>query len=748
MPVRGIGSRSLARKSLRDYDGPGMRVPVFSVPLLAATVAGASPAVYCGCADAAATGTEADAGELQPVVSGAVSIVVNQVAGPPGSIAVPATIAVPFVVAGTGAGRTTITASNPGATDVPEIVWKLEGNSRLRFGSNPPDTLPAGKSGELTIVYEGADIPDLAGAQLTATSPFAAASSRVWAVAGDPKLGESAWEPVTGAGGIACGEGTTVSLPSAPYPHENSPYTNDSVRIFIPDGYRDLEAQDFVVHFHGWTTNVHKTLTENKYQEHLCSSGANAILVLPQGPLNAQSGDFGKLMHPGGLDALLKDVLSVVFREGRIRNPAIGEIVLTSHSGGYQAVAANLSGNPFSVSAALLCDSLYGQESAYEQYVRGGGRLISNYTAGGGTEDKSHALAKKLAASGIEVSSQADQRSLRDSRAVLAFVDTTHEESMRFEGIWGEAVRFAVHRHRRGPRIELRQALAQGGEARLSWLAPRAADLEAIAVEVSEDGKTWKEKTRVAADAQAVAFPFAGGARVRLVPVVTGLSPTATISSDVYRIDAGSTVLVVDGFDRTIGGSFGGLQHDFAATVGEAAGGAQTISHRAVVEDGFDLSPYSVVVWLLGDESSDDVTISIEEQAALTAWLKGGGRLIVSGSEAAYDLDGMGRGAAFVSTVFGATLHEDDARAGQALGTGALAGLGPFVFGGPGRPYEGDSPDSLNPANGGEIVLLYPSGQAAAVGIPGKSALVGFPLELVDQSTLPSLVKGLIEFVR
>jgi len=182
--------------------------------------------------------------------------------------------------------------------------------------------------------------------------------------------------------------------------------------------------------------------------------------------------------------------------------------------------------------------------------------------------------------------------------------------------------------------------------------------------------------------------------------------------------------------------------------VGEAAGGAQTISHRAVVEDGFELSKYSVIVWLLGDEGADDVTLSIEEQAALSAYVKGGGRLIVSGSEVAYDLDGMGRGGAFLGTVFGASLHEDDARATQAIGTGPLAGLGPFVFMAPGRAYEGDFPDSLNPAYGGDILLLYPSGQAAAVGSQGKSALVGFPLELVDPSMLPSLVKGLIEFVR
>jgi hypothetical protein len=666
----------------------------------------------------------------------------------PGDIVLPQVINLPYVVAGQGPSSVAVIATQIGQAPLDGIAWELEGSGRIRLSSKPPASIAAGGSAEFRLQYAGAPAEEIDSAVLIASVGERKFKTKVWAVAGDPSIGPSTWEPVAGAGGVACGEGNTLSLSSSAFPHENTPWKNDSTRVFIPEGYRDLQAQDVVVHFHGFNASLKETLRDHLYEQQLCASGANALLVVPQGPEHAASGDFGKLMHPGGLVALLQQVLIAAYRDGRIEHPLLGEVILTSHSGGYKAVAANLTAAGMAVHEAVLFDSLYGLGEDYGQFVVSGGRLVSCYTPGGGTVDDNQQLAKALIKGGIGVQTAPWLKHLRDAPAVISLADTTHDGSTRLEAGYAEALRFGLRHHRRGPRVELRQATVQAGQATVRWLSPAHDDIDGFVVETSESGGAWLERAAANDDAQQVSFPFQGRASVRVLPLLKGIDKADTLPSDAYGLCAGSDVLVVDGFDRVLGGSFGGLQHDFAARVAEAVGGAMTVSHRALVEDGFDLSICRVMVWLLGDESTEDVTFSPDEQALVTEFVHAGGRIVVSGSEVAKDLTSTGRSATFLWETLGARFDRDDAESNQASGHGALASVPAFVFGRPGAPYEEDSPDALDPVGGGQVLLVYDNGRTAAVGIPGRSAMVGFPLEVVDAAALPVLVKALVSFVR
>ena len=67
--------------------------------------------------------------------------------------------------------------------------------------------------------------------------------------------------------------------------------------------------------------------------------------------------------------------------------------------------------------------------------------------------------------------------------------------------------------------------------------------------------------------------------------------------------------------DRTLRGSFAGPRHDFAARIGAAApGGVATASNEAVADGVVSLSDFSVVLWLLGDEGTSDVTFTAAER--------------------------------------------------------------------------------------------------------------------------------------
>ncbi len=127
-------------------------------------------------------------------------------------------------------------------------------------------------------------------------------------------------------------------MPAAPFPDGSSTFMDPSVRVFLPEGYRERGSEDFVLHFHGFDTTVADTLAGHLYEGHVYASGANVVLVVPQGPVNASSGDFGKLMKPGGLLHLEEEVLVLLCpATGSIQFPIAGDLgPLTSHSGRLQ----------------------------------------------------------------------------------------------------------------------------------------------------------------------------------------------------------------------------------------------------------------------------------------------------------------------------------------------------------------------------------------------------------------------------
>ena len=663
-------------------------------------------------------------------------------------LVLPSIVDLPYVVAGQGGATLDVEVKNTGDLPITALSFTLEGDATLSF-SGAPSALAAGEKATLSFSFTGAPAETIAEAALLVSWPGAKATIPVFAVAGDPDLGTGSWEPILGAGGVITGEGLTVDMPRAPYPDGNSPFSDPSVQVFVPEGYRDRGEQDTVVHFHGHGTTLEETLISHRYRQHLHASGSNALLVVPQGPVEAASGDFGKLMSPGGLSALLDQVFVLLYREGKIAAPRLGQLVLTSHSGGYQAVAVNLApvNGASPVTMVNLFDSLYGYEVPYQSFALGGGLFRSNYTAGGGTLDNNQALVAWLAGKGKPPVEEASQRAFRDAPAVIYAAQSSHNGSTWIDGAYGEQLRWKLPHSRRGPRIELRAAFEKNGVAEVHWLSPVDEDVTGFVVETSEEGASFAQAAKVGPAEDHASFPLpSGGVRVRVRAVIEGLPDT--LSSDVYRVDAQPQILVVDGFDRLLDGSYGGLAHDFSARVGASAGRVATISSEAITEDGFDLSSWPVVLWLLGDESTADHTFSPEEQQLALDYLDGGGALIVSGSEVGWELDPTPSGAFFLDHCFGAQFAADDSGSLTVSGAGPLLGLGSFSYGGPNAPYPEDSPDALSPLGGAELLLQYGNGMGAAVGIPGRAALVGFPLELMDNDVdRAALLKELIAFV-
>ena len=186
---------------------------------------------------------------------------------------------------------------------------------------------------------------------------------------------------------------------SAPFPHPSRAaghdysgnhygvdrYSDGSVGIFLPPGYRADGPVDYVVHFHGWNNDVTGVLNRYRLREQLTRSGRNAILVVPQGPKDAPDSGDGKLeLDPNGLASLLRDVTAYLRSAKLIGNREIGRVVLTAHSGGYGGAGGSLArgGMNAHITDVILFDAAYGYYEAFASWAKGSSKrhLLSIFT--------------------------------------------------------------------------------------------------------------------------------------------------------------------------------------------------------------------------------------------------------------------------------------------------------------------------------------------------------------------------------
>ncbi len=217
-----------------------------------------------------------------------------------------------------------------------------------------------------------------------------------------------------------------------------------------------------------------------------------------------------------------------------------------------------------------------------------------------------------------------------------------------------------------------------------------------------------------------------------------------------------SRVLVVDGNDRwqvDLTDNPSASSHRFSAIVGQNISGPafDTVNHNAVVKGTIALTNYPAVVWLLGEESTDDETFSSVEQTLVTAYLNSGGNLFLSGAEIGWDLD-----RASGPTVadrnfyhnqlrsFVLTAADDDANTYSVLPVtnGIFSGNPPTSFdNGTRGTYNVAFPDVLTTTNNSVASILYSGGRGGAAAVVydgaqggGKLVHFGFPFETITNS--------------
>lgn len=211
-------------------------------------------------------------------------------------------------------------------------------------------------------------------------------------------------------------------------------YSDRTVAIFVPKGFRAGDETSLVFYFHGWRNNVDDTFQKFRVAEQLAASGVNAVLVLPEGPRNAPDSFGGKLEETGVFSSLVSDVLSTLKARGVVTSTKPGSIVLAGHSGAYRVMAFILArgGLTANIREVYLFDALYGQTEKFAHWIdRFPGKLVDIYTPEGGTRDESLSLMDDLRAWDIPFAAVPESAVTQDllRRNRLVFIDSALEHN-------------------------------------------------------------------------------------------------------------------------------------------------------------------------------------------------------------------------------------------------------------------------------------------------------------------------------
>ncbi len=239
-----------------------------------------------------------------------------------------------------------------------------------------------------------------------------------------------------------------------------------------------------------------------------------------------------------------------------------------------------------------------------------------------------------------------------------------------------------------------------------------------------------------------------------------------------------ASVLVVGGFDRLDAGQLptddlsafdlGIVQRmrlarmnsfSYAPRHGHAIAGAG-FSFDGATDDAIELgdvalSGYQAVDWFTGEDSTGDAPLPVPARDAISDYLDGGGRLLISGAELGWALDeyGMPDEQQFFHERLHARYVIDDAEtyAVEADAAGPLAAIAPFSFD-DATAYDPRFPDVLEPEADAVVAMIYGDGLASPAGIAWgdtgeRGVLLGFPFETIaGEDVRTSVMAAILAF--
>jgi hypothetical protein len=231
------------------------------------------------------------------------------------------------------------------------------------------------------------------------------------------------------------------------------------------------------------------------------------------------------------------------------------------------------------------------------------------------------------------------------------------------------------------------------------------------------------------------------------------------------------SLLMVNGFDRLSAENTFDFIRQHADAILSAGYAFDACSNELVENDIVNMNDYSAVIWILGEESTENETFNYQEQLRVQNYLENGGKLFVTGAEIGWDLveegdenndwdNGSPNDTPFFQDFLKANYVADDA------GVYAVSGVNGTIFEGLNNitfddgshgTYNVAYPDCINSRGGSTYNLTYNgTGYKAGVqyeglfgsgSIPGKLVHLGFPFETIyPASSRDSIMARVLEY--
>jgi hypothetical protein len=245
------------------------------------------------------------------------------------------------------------------------------------------------------------------------------------------------WAPLQAAGGPAApvertrnslGSTLKFELASAPFPNAarqngyryadlyyppEDHYSDASVEVFVPAGFRPGSSVDLVFFFHGWYSSIDEAERGFQLTRQFAESGVNALLVLPETARRAPDSFGGNLEEAGGFARLVTELLGRLQAARVIGRAKPGRIVLAGHSGAYRLVSQVLErgGLEKNIREVYLFDALYDFEQLFAEWIEAGERrFVSLNVIGSETAAAAERLIGLLRRAGVHFTVGSDEQ--------------------------------------------------------------------------------------------------------------------------------------------------------------------------------------------------------------------------------------------------------------------------------------------------------------------------------------------------
>ncbi len=309
-----------------------------------------------------------------------------------------------------------------------------------------------------------------------------------------------------------------------------------------------------------------------------------------------------------------------------------------------------------------------------------------------------------------------------------------------------------------------------GGQIRLSWAS--LPGVSQYSYFHSFDGITFDDSATTSDTS--VAFTGLAPEIPHYFKVAFSETSDAEANSEVLAAKSAAktvSILVVNGFDRLSTGNTFDFSRQHAEAIINNGYAFDACSNELVERDIVDLNDYSAVIWILGEESTEDETFSEQEQLRVQTYLENGGKLLVTGSEIGWDLvqeaneqndwdNGSPNDTAFYQDYLKATYVGDDGGVYSVSGVSGtiFEGLSGITFDdGSHGTYNVDYPDRITSQGGSTVNLSYTGtsykagvqyeGLFGSGSIAGKLVYLAFPFETIyPSSSRDSIMARVLEF--